>query len=502
MIYSRCAILHQALLATLVFCVCVLTPGTLRAQPPGDKPPLSAETEACIACHESATPGIVADWRTSRHSAHTPESALLLPALERRVSAAKMPGELTGHTVGCYECHALRADKHADTFDHFGTMVHVVVTPADCQTCHPAEADQYSGSKKAHAHDNLVKNPVYSLLMETTLRQMNIEKGVLVPGKASENAKHETCLACHGTTVVVKGTKTVETDAGPIEIPDLVGWPNQGVGRINPDGSAGSCTACHPRHGFSIEVARKPETCGQCHLEPDVPGYNVYKESKHGNITDAKKERWTWDAVPWKLGQDFTAPSCATCHNALITAGGTVVAERTHNFGSRLYVRLFGLIYSHPQPISGKTHEILNADKMPLPVTFGGKPAASFLISPEEQATRKAGLKVICRNCHSTDWADKHFEKLDRTNIETDAMTATATKLLAGAWEKRIADGKNPFDEEIEQLWIKQWLFYANSVRSGSAMAGPDYAAFKHGWWDLTHNLQHMKELTGKRAGK
>jgi hydroxylamine dehydrogenase len=135
-------------------------------------------------------------------------------------------------------------------------------------------------------------------------------------------------------------------------------------------------------------------------------------------------------------------------------------------------------------------------------VTFGGKPAASFLISPEEQAMRKAGLKAICRNCHSTDWADKHFEKLDRTNIETDAMTATATQLLAGAWEKNIADGKNPFDEEIEQLWVKQWLFYANSVRSGSAMAGPDYAAFKHGWWDLTHNLQHMKELTGKRAGK
>jgi hypothetical protein len=135
-------------------------------------------------------------------------------------------------------------------------------------------------------------------------------------------------------------------------------------------------------------------------------------------------------------------------------------------------------------------------------VTLGGKPAASFLISSGEQAARKAGPKTICRNCHSTDRANKHFEKLDRTNIETDAMTATATKLLAGAWEKKIAGGKNPFDEEIERLLIKQWLFYANSVRSGSAMAGPDYAAFKHGWWDLTHNLQHMKELAGKRAGK
>jgi len=37
--------------------------------------------------------------------------------------------------------------------------------------------------------------------------------------------------------------------------------------------------ACHPRHGFSIEVARKPYTCSQCHLEPDVPGMYTKKAS-------------------------------------------------------------------------------------------------------------------------------------------------------------------------------------------------------------------------------
>ncbi len=42
-------------------------------------------------------------------------------------------------------------------------------------------------------------------------------------------------------------------------------------------------------------------------------------------------------------------------------------------------------------------------------------------------------------------------------------------------------------------MWITQWLFYANSVRYGAAMAGPDYATFQYGWWDLTHNLKNMR---------
>ncbi|MFO0794711.1 MAG: hypothetical protein U0586_11700 [Candidatus Brocadiaceae bacterium] len=54
------------------------------------------------------------------------------------------------------------------------------------------------------------------------------------------------------------GLKSVSTQLrGDIDVPDLSGWPNQGVGRINPDGSSGACTSCHPRHSFSIEIARK-----------------------------------------------------------------------------------------------------------------------------------------------------------------------------------------------------------------------------------------------------
>lgn len=46
--------------------------------------PISGDTEACLGCHESVTPGIVADWRISRHAKTTPEMALKKPTLEKR----------------------------------------------------------------------------------------------------------------------------------------------------------------------------------------------------------------------------------------------------------------------------------------------------------------------------------------------------------------------------------------------------------------------------------
>ena len=37
---------------------------------------LSPQTQACIGCHETYTPGIVHDWLSSRHSKVTPSDAM------------------------------------------------------------------------------------------------------------------------------------------------------------------------------------------------------------------------------------------------------------------------------------------------------------------------------------------------------------------------------------------------------------------------------------------
>ena len=482
------------------FMTVIIRGNTVKSQLPGDAQ-LSETSQTCIDCHEMYNPGLVMDWRSSRHAQISPAKALEKLPLSRRVSSETIPDELRSSAVGCYECHSLNQSQHTDNFEHFGEQINVIVSPKDCRTCHAVEAEQYSRSKKAHARDILLKNPVYDNLVEAILSLKRVEDQRIVPHKASQITKGETCYNCHGTNVTVTGMKEVALDMGEIEIPDLTNWPNQGVGRINPDGSYGACTACHPRHSFSIEIARKPYTCGQCHLEPDVPSYNIYKESKHGNIFDSKKGTWTWDAVPWKVGFDFRAPTCAVCHASLITTlTGDEIVPRTHNFGSRLWKRLFGLIYSHPQPKDGRTYLIKNKDGLPLPTALTGEPAFEHLIEPSEQEKRAENFKKICQSCHGRSWADGHFTQLDTAIVESDKMVLAATQLLLEAWNKGVADQSNLFDEAIEQKWIEQWLFYANSTRYASAMAGPDYASFKNGWWKMTHTLQAMRDLIDLKA--
>ena len=467
-------------------------------------PPLSPETQECLGCHLMATPGIVADWGASRHSKTVPAEAVKESPKARRVSASSFPDHLSQVAVGCFECHTMETDRHADGFEHNGYIIHLIVTPGDCSACHLTEVQEYATTKKAMAHRNLLENPLYMTLVDSILGQKSWTDEGLSSWSAGPNTLHETCLGCHGTKIEVRGVKTIETDLlGEMEILDVGGWPNQGVGRVNPDGTFGSCSACHPRHSFSIEIARKPYTCAQCHLEPDVPAWNVYKESKHGNIYSSKKEKWNFDNVPWVLGVDFSAPTCATCHNSLVVdPEGEILVERTHDFGSRLWIRLFSLIYSHPQPRDGDVTAIRNADGLPLPTTFLGVPATEYLIGKEIAQMRKDEMSSVCTGCHGTGWVEGHFGKMDRTIKEVDRMIFTTTRMIFSAWEKGLADPENPFDEALEKRWLSQWLFYANSIKYSSAMTGaPDYATFKNGWWELSRNLAGMEEIMDLMGG-
>lgn len=398
---------------------------------------MSKETEACIECHRVYSPGIVADWQKSRHAMTIPKDAISKPMLQKRISSETIPKSLAEVAVGCYECHSLNGTAHKDNFEHFDLKINVIVSPNDCKVCHVKEVKEYENSKKAHALSNLDKNGAFSLLVHSVAGLKTTQRGKVKAFAPSENTKNETCYACHGTEVKIIGTKKIASDLGNIEVPGLTNLPNHGVGRINPDGSRGACSACHVRHNFSIEVARKPYTCSQCHLEPDTPAYNVYMESKHGNIFSSQYGQWKFDAVPWVVGKDFNAPTCAACHNCLIVnEKGDVIQNRNHDFGSRLWVRIFGLIYSHPQPKDGRTYLIKNREGFPLPTTFSGELSADYLIDEREQERRLASMGKNCRSCHSRSWTEGHFNKFALTIKEVDKMVASSTNIIADAWKK------------------------------------------------------------------
>ncbi len=462
--------------------------------------PLSTPTKACISCHRLVTPGIVGEWEKSQHAHMTPAKSLELPTIERRMSATDVAENLREYAVGCAECHTMNTEFHPeDSYAHNGFTIHTVVSPSDCNTCHPIETAEYSDNIMSQAYANLMHNSTYTLMVDNTNGLAEFSGTGFIHIKADKTSNADSCLACHGTVVKVTGTETRATLMGPMEFPTLSNWPNAGVGRINPDNTEGSCAACHPRHQFSIEMARQPYICAQCHKGPDVPAYKVYSVSVHGNIQKSMDKEWDYRAVPWVVGRDFTAPTCAACHSSeIVDESGTVIAKRTHRMNDRLPWRIFGLPYAHPHPIKADTSKIKNKAGLGLPTELSGEIVPEFLISKEEMAKRRQTMKKVCSACHSQQWVDGHFARLERSIETSNFMTLQATKVLSTAWKEGLAQGlpqgANPFDEPLEIMWIEQWLFYGNSVRFASAMGGADYGVFANGRWTQSKNLREMAD--------
>ncbi len=460
---------------------------------------ITEDSQECIDCHSLFQPGVVESWRKSRHARVTPFEAMAETGLGLKVSSQNVPEALRSFVVGCAECHSLRPEAHADTFDHNGFDIHIVVSPGDCGTCHSAEVEQYSRNIMAHAYKNLAGNAVYRDLEHTILGAIGLRGEELSIHPANEATKSEACYYCHGTKLEVSGTETRDTELlGELEFPVIEGWPNQGVGRVNLDGTLGSCAACHTRHEFSIEMARKPYTCKECHVGPDVPAFKVYEASKHGNIFSAMQGSWDFNAVPWTVGKDFTAPTCSACHiSLLVNTEGEVVVQRSHQMNNRLPWRLFGLIYAHPHPSNPDTTIIRNKDGLPLPTDFEGGFASEYLIDEGEREQRRRTLQSVCSSCHAASWVRGQWARFENTLAETNEKTLTATRFMSEAWSSGLASGldrgSSPFDEDVERRWADIWLIHANTIRFASAMGcGGDYGVFADGRYELNKTVMDL----------
>ncbi|MEZ4720036.1 MAG: multiheme c-type cytochrome [Caldilineaceae bacterium] len=251
---------------------------------------------ACIDCHKEIQPGIIHDWRESRH----------------------------GHVgVSCLDCHQVDKNSPMATQHEnlIGTDIYMsaLVPAATCGRCHVNEVDQFNASGHFRAYrQQIPKDSLHALVFKHE-GQENSEFG---------SAPNETgCIQCHGTEIQLDEENR----------PTSHTWPNSGVGNVYPDGSTGSCAVCHTRHKFSIAEARQPAACASCHLGPDHPDIEIYENSKHGQIYAIEGDEWNWDAAPdaWEPG-DYRAPTCATCHMS-----GIGELQTTHNVSERLYWNLW-----------------------------------------------------------------------------------------------------------------------------------------------------------------
>jgi hydroxylamine dehydrogenase len=369
---------------------------------------LAQSENECVVCHRRTTPGIVEQYGVST------------------MAAAE---------VACQDCHEVATD-YPGVQEHEGYQILASPTSAKCEKCHTQEVAQYNQSR--HALPAYVAFAGSQELSATHLAMYEaIPEGSFSPDK-SRNA------------------------IAALEGPDVTRFTCEGchnVGKPAADGSIGQCQKCHLRHKFSLEQARKPETCNACHIGPDHPQYEIYVESPHGISYQTDGDNWNWDAEAGTLTTaDFPAPTCAICHMSGFGTAGT-----THDVGDRLAWFLFA-------PISTR------------------RP------SWQDNIIRMQG---VCQECHNENYIDDFYNAADKSTDQVNEWVTESDQVMAPLNDNGLLTSA-PFDETIDFVYFNLWHHWGRTTKFGTWMQGPDYAQW-HGAYEVLHDLVALKELAGKR---
>ncbi len=353
---------------------------------------------ACMTCHKEASRGLYRQWATSEHAAHD---------------------------VTCLSCHQGEPGD-VDAFEHSDALIATLVTPRDCGRCHARAAEEVGSSYHATAGQILDSADAY-------LAHVAAGDPVAVLG----------CESFHGAKVMID-------DESPNKLARR-SWPNSGIGRINPDGSLGSCNACHTRHSFSKAQARQPEACSKCHLGPDHPQKEVCEESKHGNTYFTNDDRMNLDSDSWVVGVEYSAaPTCATCH-----VSATSRQKTTHDVGRRIAWTLRPPVSKHNDNWQAKRTKTEN----------------------------------VCNACHTPIFTDGHLYQFDASvRLYNEKFAIPATDLMKLVRERKLLENPASFSNRIEWVYWELRHHEGRRARHGAAMMGPDYA-WRHGFSDIAQHL-------------
>lgn len=405
---------------------------------------ISDASKECIACHSVSTVTIYKQWGNSKHYRAN---------------------------VGCFECHEAQKGD-ADAFVHNGRLISIIVSPKDCAKCHEKQVNEFENSH--HAKAGRIMGSLDNVLADLAEGNRRFKTEAFPKGVSA--AAVNGCWQCHGTIVkVLKGGKL-----------DPVTWPNTGMGRGNPDGSEGSCTACHYRHEFSAAQARRPDNCGRCHLGPDHPQLEIYNESKHGILYAANKDKMNLNSSKWIVGEDYdAAPTCATCHMS-----ATKDMPVTHNVGIRIK-------WNNRPPQVKLANE--------TDIKWG---LASGKITGD---MRKQNMINVCQACHNINFINNFYTQYEgELQLYSEKFAKPGEALYNKATEVlKAVNGKSyaQFAQKIDYTWFELWHHEGRRARQGASMSAPDYTQW-HGNYDLAKNwyseyIPEIKEVieNGKKHG-
>lgn len=434
---------------------------------------IPSTSRKCVDCHVQSSPGIIDHWMGSTHAEKG---------------------------VGCVDCHKAET-MDADAFPHYGFTIATIVTPLDCSKCHQEVYKEFEQSH--HAKGGNILASLDNRLAETVEGNrtpfnphsptpgMNVD---MVNGMASVNSG---CKQCHGSLIGLEST-----DGGVITFVDLEPdengqptnkdaiarikknqdgrpvldqstWPNTGIGRLNLDGSKGSCSACHSRHDFSPRRARRPENCGKCHLGPDHPQKEIYEESKHGIAFRDLEDHMNLDSPSWVLGEDYTqAPTCATCHMSANANGGKI----THDPGKRIS-------WTNRPPISMVMDTDINGN-----VVKETDPEKRRELVAHTWQEKRTAMTNVCTNCHTPDYVNGFYKQYDDFVINYNEKFAKPGTSIMAALKSTGLITQVDFDDEIEWTWFYLWHHEGRRARHGASMMAPDYAHW-HGMYEVAERF-------------
>jgi hypothetical protein len=364
---------------------------------------LATSDNECVICHRRTTPGIVEQYGHST---------------------------MAEAEVSCQQCHEV-ASTYPGAEEHEGTYVLGSPTTSMCQKCHAQEVAQYYQSRHSL--------PSY----------------VAVFGSGDLSAEH---LAMY--EAIPEGSYAPDKSRNAIaalEGPDMTPFTCEGchnVGLPAADGSIGQCQKCHLRHEFSLEQARKPETCNACHIGPDHPQWEIYHESPHGIAYSTMGHTWDWEAESGTLTvNNFPAATCAICHMSGFGTSGT-----THDVGDRLTWYLFA-------PISERR--------------------------PSWQ-DNKIRMQGVCFECHNQNFIETFYTAADKATERVNEWVRESDAIIQPLKDMNLLTAEQ-FDEPIDFTYFNLWHHWGRTAKFGTWMQGPDYAQW-HGAYEVLHELANLKE--------